>query len=65
MERLVVIEIGTKLIRREMSGKRRLSLEEKRARLNKSAEIMLTDYTNDENLTALRTLDGEDFDSVK
>jgi len=60
-ERLFVIEIATKLIRGEMNGKRRLSLEEKRAKLNKSAEIMLTEYKNDKDLTSLTVLDGEEF----
>ena len=49
-ERLFVIEIATKLIRGETSGKRRLSLEEKRARLRQSAEMMLSEYTNDKDL---------------
>ena len=60
-ERLFVIEIATKLIRGEMNGKRRLSLEEKRTKLRKSAEIMLSEYTNDKELTALTLLDSEDF----
>lgn len=46
-ERRIVIEIATKLI----YGKRRLSLEEKRAKLRESAEMMVSEYTNDKDLT--------------
>ena len=60
-ERLFVIEIATKLIGRDASGKRRLSLEEKRAKLRQSAEIMLSEYTNNKDLTTLTVLDSEDF----
>ena len=56
-ERKIVIEIATKLI----YGKRRLSLEEKRAKLRESAETMLSEYANDKDLTALTVLDSEDF----
>lgn len=56
-ERRVVIEIATELI----YGKKRLSLEEKRAKLKDSAEIMLSEYTNNKDLTALTELDSEDF----
>jgi len=60
-ERLFVIEIATKLIGKDMNGKRRLSLEEKRARLRQSAEMMATEYKTDKELTVLTELDGEDF----
>lgn len=60
-ERRIVIKIATKLIYGETSGKRRLSLEEKRAKLNNSAEIMISEYSNDKDLTALTSLDSEDF----
>ena len=60
-ERFFVIEIATRLIRREMSGKPKLSLEEKRAKLRRSAEIMLSEYQNDKELTAMTILDGEEF----
>jgi hypothetical protein len=59
-ERRIVIEIATKLISGETS-KRRLSLEEKRAKLKESAEMMLSEYTNNKDLTALSSLDSEDF----
>ena len=59
-ERRIVIEIATKLLDGE-KDKLRLPLEEKRARLRESAEIMLSEYTNDKNLTALTSLDSEDF----
>jgi hypothetical protein len=49
-ERFFVIEIATKLIRGETNGKCRLSLEEKHVKLRQSAEIMLSEYTNNKNL---------------
>ena len=52
-ERLFVIEIATKLVRRESSTR-----EEN---LKRSAEIMLAEYTNDKDLTNLTKLDGEEF----
>ncbi len=42
-ERRVVVEIATKLIHGKTSGKCRLSFEEKRAKLGKSVEIMLSE----------------------
>jgi ABC-type uncharacterized transport system auxiliary subunit len=60
-ERLVVIEIAAKLIRDESGEIRRLTLTEKRARLKKSAEIMLAEYSENENLTEITVLDSEDF----
>ena len=50
-ERRVVIEISTKLIHRETNGKRKLSLDEKRVRLKRSAEVMLTEYSENKHLT--------------
>lgn len=60
-ERFFVIEIATKLIRREMGSRPKLSLEEKRAKLRKSGEIMLSEYLMDKELTTLIDLDGEGF----
>ena len=60
-ERFFVIEIATKLIRREMGSRPKLSLEEKRAKLRKSGEIMLSEYLMDKELTTLTDLDGEGF----
>jgi hypothetical protein len=59
-ERRIVIEIASKLIHNE-KNKRHLSLEEKRAKLKQSAELMLTEYENNKDLTALTSLDGEEF----
>ena len=56
-ERRVVVEIATKLI----YGKRHLSLEEKRAKLKESAEMMISEYSHNKDLTAFTVLDGEDF----
>ncbi len=52
-ERLFVIEIATKLVRREFSTKKE--------KLKQSAEIMLSEYANDKELTAMTVFDGEDF----
>ena len=52
-ERLFVIEMATKLVRREFS----LHKE----KLKRSAEIMLSEYASDKELTATTVLDGEDF----
>jgi hypothetical protein len=52
-ERLFVIELATKLVRREFSTKKE--------RLKRSAEIMLPEYANDKELTAMTAFDGEDF----
>ena len=52
-ERLFVIEFATKLVRREFSTKKK--------RLKRSAKIMLSEYANDKELTAMTALDGEDF----
>ena len=60
-ERRVVIEIATKLIIKDSNEKQSLTLEEKRAKLRESAELMLSEYTNDKDLTAFTSLDSEDF----
>ena len=60
-ERFFVIEIATKLIRGELNGKRKLSLEEKRAKLRQSAEMMVSEYKYNKDLTAFTLLDSEDF----
>jgi hypothetical protein len=60
-ERLVVIELATKLVRETMQGKARLPLAEKRRKLKASGEIMLAEYANNPELTALTALDGEEF----
>ena len=52
-ERLFVIEVATKLVRREFSTKKE--------KLKRSAEIMLSEYGSDRELIALTTIDGEDF----
>lgn len=60
-ERQRVINVATRL----MSGKKtkisRSTLEENRARMRKSAELMLEHYLNDKELTIWTALDGEDF----
>ena len=60
-ERFFVIEIAAKLIRKETTGKSKLSLSEKRAKLRQSAEIMLSEYRTNKELTAMTSLDSEEF----
>lgn len=60
-ERLIVIELATKLVRGTLLDKPQLSLAEKRERLTTSAEIMLSEYLHNSELTALTALDSEDF----
>jgi hypothetical protein len=60
-ERLVVIEIAHKLIHGETNGKLRFSLDQKRAKLKKSAELMLAEYVENKKLTEMSGLDAEDF----
>ncbi len=63
-ERLFVIEIATKLVSETNDENPRKSLEEKRKRLKSSAVAMLSEYKNDQELTALSVLDSEDFVNV-
>ena len=63
-ERLIIIEIATKLVRGTIEEKPKLSLEEKRKKLKSSAETMLSEYRNNQELTAFSILDSEDFVDV-
>ena len=57
-QRLLVIEIATSLIRKNIAGKE----PEKKLSLEEAAEMLYEDYLHDEELTAVtRALDGEDF----
>lgn len=57
-QRLMVIEIATSLIRKNLAGKE----SEKKLSLEEAAELLYEDYLHDEELTAVtRALDGEDF----
>lgn len=57
-QRLLVIEIATSLIRKNIAGKE----SEKKLSLEEAAEMLYEDYLHDEELTAVtRALDGEDF----
>jgi hypothetical protein len=60
-ERRVVIEIATKLIKGETNGKYKFSLDQKRARLKKSAELVRAEYSENKRLTEMTGLDSEDF----
>ncbi|MGI8639015.1 MAG: hypothetical protein ACR2MG_03585 [Pyrinomonadaceae bacterium] len=57
-QRLVVNEIATSLIRKNLTEK----TSEKKLSLEAAAELLYEDYLHDEELTAVtRALDGEDF----
>jgi hypothetical protein len=60
-ERLFVIEIATKLVRGTIGEQPKLSLEEKRKKLKSSAESMLSEYVNNQDLTEFNVLDSEVF----
>ncbi|MDH4128046.1 MAG: hypothetical protein OEV44_04795 [Spirochaetota bacterium] len=62
-ERLSIVESLTHDLKSEimMSQLKRQSNEERRKRLSEGAKIMLNDYLNDKELTALTALDHEDF----
>jgi hypothetical protein len=60
-ERLIVIEIATKFLRDELDSPIKLSRAERRKKPKKSAEIMLSEYQNNKELTDLTILDSEDF----
>ncbi len=60
-ERLIVIEIATKFLRDELDSPIKLSRAERRKKLKISAEIMLSEYQNNKELTDLTILDSEDF----
>ena len=60
-ERLGVIELATKLVRGTLPDKPQPSLAEKRRRLKSSAQITLSEYAHDHELTALTALDNKEF----
>jgi hypothetical protein len=60
-ERLFVIEIATKLVRGTIGEQPKLSLEEKRKKLKSSAESMLSEYVNNQDLIEFNVLDSEVF----
>ncbi len=61
-ERLEVIEVTLQALQKDFQRTQKLQeREERRQRLAASAELMLDDYLNDKELTALTVLDAEDF----
>lgn len=61
-ERLTIIEVALDMIRRDIQQSERVyNTEEKKQRMVKAAEILLTDYTTDDELIAFTSLDSEDF----
>lgn len=61
--RLLIIEVATKLIRNEIKDDKKSPT--KKLSLRESAELLYEDYLHDEELTAVtRALDGEDFYDV-
>lgn len=60
-ERLAVIGFATKLLAKDANGKPKLSVEEKRAKLKESAEMMFAEYSSNDELVEMTVLDGEGF----
>jgi hypothetical protein len=60
-ERLVIIEATLDMIRKDLKKVEKTSKEERKQSLVKAANILLADYTSDDELTAFKSLDCEDF----
>lgn len=60
-ERRAVIGFAAKLLAGDAKDKSRLSVEEKRAKLKVSAEMMFAEYSSNDNLVELTVLDSEGF----
>lgn len=59
-DRLAVIVIADRLVRKSGRSKS-AGAAQRHSKLRKSAEIMLSEYCNDKELTAFSSLDSEDF----
>jgi len=60
-ERLSVIEAALEMIRSDLQQLEIESLSDRKKQLSTAAELLLSDYISDKELTAFTTLDGEDF----
>jgi len=61
-ERLTIIEAALHLLREDLQqGEQSLTQTKKRQQLALAAKALLSDYTEDRELTIFTTLDNEDF----
>ena len=61
-ERLAIIEAVLKMIRNDLQQTGQVQeMSEKRRKLKQAAKELLVDYMSDDELTAFKVLDGEDF----
>lgn len=61
VERIIVIEAATKLIRNDIESGDSVDTYTQHQRLEAAANALLSDYQTDKELTAFTTLDNEDF----
>jgi replicative DNA helicase len=61
-ERLAIIEAVLEMIRKDLQQTGQVQeMSEKRRKLKQAARELLVDYMSDDELTAFKVLDGEDF----
>jgi len=60
-ERLMVIEVATRLIREDLQAAEQTKKERSKRQLAEAAEALLPDYALGRELTVFTALDGEDF----
>ena len=61
-ERLAIIEAVLEMIRKDLQQTGQVQeMSEKRRKLRQAAKELLMDYMSDDELTAFKVLDGEDF----
>lgn len=63
IEQLEILEKAVKLVREDFQKDKSPNDDfDTKKQLSKAAESLLSDYTDDKELTIFTTLDGEDFD---
>jgi CHASE3 domain sensor protein len=60
-ERLAIIEATLDMIRKDLKEVEKTSKDERKQKLAEAANMLLADYMSDEDLTAFKSLDCEDF----
>jgi hypothetical protein len=60
-ERLTIIEATLGMIRKDLKESEKASKDERKQKLVKAANMLLADYMSDDELTAFKSLDCEDF----
>jgi len=60
-ERLAIIEATLDMIRKDLKEAEKTSKDERKQKLTEAANMLLADYMLDEELTAFKSLDCEDF----